>query len=244
MPPESDSSQDPSLNPPALKAATHRVGPECYWLTPFRLTGTIREWIARGFAGIIHQRTNAANQQEDFSYGVIQDELRKYLWENNDTTKILIETKQRFDPRTTAKRPAIVVSRNSYRYMGIIIGDREMAQANLSGSERYTHFLVGSHTVFTISQSPVQAEMLADEVRMLLHQYGKVALREWGSTLKQWAFMEASPLSKLEEAQENFVVASTYGWTLCEAWTIQPQAPLLRGMRIEVNPTPGVILEY
>lgn len=175
------------------------------------LTGVFRDILTRHFI--------SADQIED-------PMLRDVIWKNADDTGILIESVHLWKPQTTEKRPAVIVKRNAYQNQRRGTGDRRMGpHADREGFEHFVTFWTGSHTLFCLGGSGAQADILAGEVQRHLTQFTDPISVTLG--LLRMQVLQAGPVAELEEAQENFVVPITVGYSYEERWVIKPQAPLL-----------------
>lgn len=157
-----------------------------------------------------------------------QPELKHLIWQNNiATSKILIESVYRWKPQDTESRPAILIKRNAYQNFRAGVGDRHQGPpADRRGDPHYTTFWLGSHTLFCVGGTGAQAELLTSEVVRELSQFGPLVRKEL--RLHQFRVMEVGEISKLEEAEENFVSPVTVGYAYADNWTLLQQAPPLR----------------
>lgn len=182
------------------------------------LTGVFRDILTRHFI--------AADQIEN-------PILKDLIWKKTDDTGILIESVHNWKPSTTEKRPAVIVKRNAYQQRKRAVGNRRMGpHADKEGFEHFVTYWEGSHTLFCLGGSGAQAEHLGAEVQRHMNQFAdpiQVSL-----DLLQFMVMQAGPVAELEEAQENFVVPVTIGYSYEERWVIKPQVPLLSNISLSM----------
>jgi hypothetical protein len=152
--------------------------------------------------------------------------LRDVIWKNAPDTGILIESVHNWQPATTERRPAVIIKRNAYQNMRRGLGDRRMGpHADREGFEHFVTYWTGSHTLFCLGGSGAQADILSAEVQRHLTQFTdpiSVSLQ-----LLRFQVLQGGPVAEVEEAQENFVVPITVGYTYEERCVIRPQVPLL-----------------
>lgn len=178
---------------------------------PIILTGVFRDVLARHF-------TTAGYVEES--------DLKHLIWKEAAESPILIETIHRWVPEKTERRPGVVVKRNAYQNQRRGIGDlRQGPPADLDGNPHYVTFWTGSHTLFCIGGTGAQAELLGTEVQRELTQFGPEIARVLD--LKRIQVTQVGAVAELEEAQENFVVPVTVGYTYEERWILRLQAPRL-----------------
>lgn len=173
--------------------------------------------------------------------------LRDNIWRNNpsDTTEgippkgILIAPVYRWDPVDFQHRITIYVSRNQITTQrlgindGLKVGlgrDPETGELKTDEGEYHVVGVQGSHTFFCIGRAGAEVEVLGSEVwREILH-FSPVLRRDL--KLKRLVVSEASPISKLEEYDQHFVVTVAVGWYYYEKWRLRPVAPWLKSLSI------------
>jgi hypothetical protein len=183
---------------------------------PLILTGMLRDVMTRHFS------------QADF---IEMPDLRKLIWNEAQTTRILIESVTRWRGDLTEKRPAILIARNAYKNRRLGIADK--IGVDEEGNVNYTTFWVGSHTLFCIHGTGASADILATEVQRELTQFAPVFTEMIG--LHKFQVTQVGKIGKLEEATENFVVPVTLGWAYEETWSIELEALRLMGFDIQFN---------
>jgi hypothetical protein len=178
---------------------------------PILMTGLFRDLLIRHFS--------SASNIED-------SQLRNLLWKNADDTGILVESVHRWRPDLTEKRPAVIIKRNAYQNERKGIGDiRQGPPVDREGFAHYATFWTGSHTLFCIGGSGAQAEILGAEVQRYLTEFSPVILTSLD--LKRFQVLQIGAVAEIEEAQENFAVPITVGYTFEQRWILRPQVPLL-----------------
>ena len=183
--------------------------------SPMLLTGFLRQWLLQHFG-------NPAN--------VVDPQLRSAVWQDANTTGILVEAIHRWTGTLVEKRPALIIKRNAYRNVRIVLHDR--VGDDLRGHENFSTCWVGSHTIFAIHGSGAACEGLTTETQQELTQFGPLAAR---LDLMRFQVTEVGPVSTLEEAKQNFVAAITVGWAYQETWRLDPNARPLQHLALSVN---------
>ena len=198
--------------PPGPAFAGTRFSAFCHLLgRPQIMTGLFRDILQRHFASPDH---------------IEEPDLQQLIWSADERTSILIESAYRWLPGMTQFRPAVVVKRNAYVNVRLGIGDRGQGPpVDSRGDPHYNTFWTGSHTLFCLANAPAHCELLTCEVQRELSQFGPIIREVLG--LHRWQVMQVGTMSVLEEAQENFVVPITVGYTYEDRWAIREQAPLL-----------------
>jgi hypothetical protein len=185
---------------------------------PLILTGVFRDILARHFA--------------DAGY-IEEPDLKHLIWKSGEDTNILIESIHRWRPELTEHRPAVIIKRNAYQNVRKGIGDmRQGPPADGQGHPHYVTFWTGSHTLFCIGGTGAQAELLGTEVQRELTEFGPEIARALGLT--RFNVTQVGAVAELEEAQENFTVPVTVGYTYEERWRLRKQAPLLHSVSLSM----------
>lgn len=105
------------------------------------------------------------------------------------------------ETRNNRKRPAIIIKRGSWSSERLVLNDNAGTGDIYLGSERYGRIMKGSHTLFCISNSGVQSEILAGEVYKDLNTYGLVIANVLN--LIKFEAVQLGPLFQLEEAKRT-----------------------------------------
>lgn len=183
---------------------------------PLLLTGLFRELMVQHFATAKH---------------IEEPDLRKLLWQEDPPTGILIESIHRWRGDLVEKRPAIIIKRNAYKNVRIVIAD--FVGTDEEGFDNYSTLWVGSHTLFCIHGRGAAAEILGTEVQRELTQFGPMILKMLG--LYKFQVTSVGSISELEEAKENFAVPVTVGWAYAENWRLEPESLRLSRVQFEFN---------
>lgn len=180
---------------------------------PHIITGFLRQWLIAHFS--------AAGQIEN-------PDLRGKLWKRVGTeTEIEIESVTRWKPETTEFRPAVIIARNDWKVSRLGIDDRMMGeQWTPPGVEHYATYLEGSHTLFCVSSSATEAEILGAEIYREMIQFGPKVREELD--LKRFVVVGVGKLFELEEARSNYAVPVTVAYGIEERWKLVPHAPFLK----------------
>jgi hypothetical protein len=173
---------------------------------PYLLTGLFVDWLSRHFA----EPGNAGAPS-----------LRNVVWRPDERTDILIEEESSWTGTLTEKRPAVVVKRNEYRSVKLVMRDLSGGDERLGTQDR-VKFWVGSHTLFCIDRNGPGAEILAQEVQREVGQFAPEVRRLLG--LHALDVMTVGAPSVVEEATEGRSVAVTVAVTYEETWRLAPEA--------------------
>lgn len=184
-------------------------------IRPLTITGVVRDVLTRHFAAPL---------------GPEAEDLRRYVWRDDERTGILIESIHRWRGALVEKRPAVIVKRNSYQNMRWGIADR--VRVNDRGFYEFSTGWVGSHTAFCIAGKGAAADILSTEVARLLHHWGQTLVEDLG--LMRFGVTTVGDVSEIEEAREGFVVPVTVGWCYQESWQIKLESMTLRRLPVSV----------
>lgn len=200
--------------------------------TPNILTGALLRFIQEHFSS-----------PDKIEYS----ELRDNVWRNNpsDTTEgippkgILITPIYKWDPVDFQHRITIYVARNQIttQRLGINDGytvglgrDPDTDEMKTDEGQYKVVGVQGSHSLYCIGRAGAEVEILGNEVwREILH-FAPVLRRDLN--LKRLTVSEASPISKLEEYDQHFVVTVAVSWYYFEKWRLRQIAPWLKGISI------------
>jgi hypothetical protein len=186
--------------------------------TPYSLTAFLRQLLIDHFSD--------PNRIEN-------PDLRGYVWTGDDASPLLIESITRWRPRKTENRPAILIKRNDWQVQRQGIDHRLMGGFSLEGELDYDCLVSGSHSVFCISNNGAEAEILGHEVFRLILHYAPLIRQT--INLDRLDIAGLSSLQKVEEAQDNFVTATTLQYVFQEKWSLVPQAPTLKSVAFQTN---------
>lgn len=186
--------------------------------SPQIMTGLFRDILQRHFAS------------PDF---IGESDLRKLIWRSGEQTNILIETAYRWRPELTQLRPGIIIKRNSYRNVRLGVGDAlQTPFVDQAGNRHFATSWLGSHTLFCITNSGAQTELLCSEVQRELTGFAEII--RGTLDLLRFQVLEIGPVSILEEAQENFAAPVTVTYAYVDKWSVRPQVPRLNNISLSL----------
>lgn len=173
--------------------------------------------------------------------GIQEPQLKSYIWNPDPAaSKILIVPVWQWNTRAVQKRPALVLKRNSLEPRTLGLGDGQAVIPALSDVNVPADApagcqvaMSGSHTIFALSEQPVEAELLSTEVFMRLMQYQQAIQDEFG--FNRFRVAEVGPVARLEESSETFAVPVSVGYAYVESWQIVTAAPYLKRVVLETN---------
>jgi hypothetical protein len=184
-------------------------------MTPHIVTGFLRDWLTNRFSDADNIET---------------EQLRGMLWTATQPTGILIESITRWKPEATEKRPAIIIKRGNWASSRLVLNDSAGIGDVYLGSQRYGRLMTGSHTLFCISNSGAQSEIISGEVFKDLNTYGLVIANILN--LVKFEAVELGELFQLEEAKENYAAPIVIQYTGQEVWTVAQQGPILKRVNL------------
>jgi hypothetical protein len=165
--------------------------------------------------------------------------LRKYTWSPNpELSNLLIENSNFTDVTKVGIRPAILCKRNPQQPIKVAIGNKSLTgfaelQPPYGGTDYYESYRKGSSTYFCISRNKGEAELLSDEWNYALTVWAPIIRAEFG--FHEFEVAEEDALSRLEEEDSHFVVPITVSYIYHAAWTVNPEAPLLKTIALSIN---------
>jgi hypothetical protein len=95
--------------------------------------------------------------------------------------------------------------------------------------------VLGSHTFFCIGRSGAEAEVLASEVFREVQHFAPILRGDL--KLHRLVIAGYAEVQQVEEYDQHFVVAITAGWAYIEAWRLIPQAPWLKTLSLNADPS-------
>ena len=193
---------------------------------PLLLTGMFRDMLIRHFSTKESIRAN---------------DLKQFIWKEDASSGIVIESVYRWRGDLVEKRPAILVKRNAYRQSRLGINDSIIgvgASGSLYKNERgaihlHTVNWVGSHTIFCIHGTGASCEILASEVVDELTMFSPAIRQQL--LLMDFQVTEVGAISELEEASENYVIPVTVGWVYNKTWELFEDSLPLREVVQNLN---------
>ena len=188
---------------------------------PLLITGFLRDLLVRQWA----------NPQN-----IVSPEMKQYVWSEQASSGILIESVHRYRADLVEKRPAIMIKRNSFRNMqlgfaGLNNGAGIAAYPNEKGAiSRHQTLFVGSHTLFCIHGTGASAEILASEV--VTHLIDCLYPIRMHLGLRQFSVTEVGAIQELEESREHYVVPVTVGWGYEHVWELKLESLPLQAVSL------------
>jgi hypothetical protein len=186
---------------------------------PTLITGFLRNFLT-------DQWSNAIN--------IYNPDLKQFVWSNNPTSGILIETAYRFNPGSAGQRPAIVLKRNRIKFMQLGLGSRQQGVVKrpleTGAITEYQNKVIGSHTVFCLNWSGAGVEALSTEVRMQLLEFSD-PIRQHLS-LHQFTVLEEGAVHQLQDSANSYIVPITVGWAYEATWALKLQSLPLKTFQI------------
>jgi len=166
---------------------------------------------------------------DNIEHAVFRERLYTEVSGSEDTTGVMIEDSTVWTPTRTENRPAIIVRRDGWQHLKRLTFDSSSG-VDSSGRLHYAKLWRGSHTLFCISPSGAETEILTAETYRFLMHFGPVFRRSFG--LHMFELLSVGPLSQVEEASKHYAVPITvaYGWD--ESWLIREHVPPLRDVRL------------
>jgi len=161
---------------------------------------------------------------------ILSNDLLKYVWSDSERSGILVESVFKWKGDLVQKRPAILIRPNAYQNSRFLLGERVGLTGE--GNEEFTTIWIGSHTLFCIHGTGASVDILAGEVRKIVHRYSP-ATREYLNLLKYQVVQVGAP-SEVEEATENYVVPIVVAWAFQESWELRYEALPLRRVPLSV----------
>jgi hypothetical protein len=197
-----------------------------YGTRPHVMTGLLRQLLIQHF-------TDPNN---------VEDELlrQKFLevggWKQNENGLndggILIESITRWLPSDEDKRPAVLIKRNDWAWNRIGVGDAAGSDY-ASGSSSYLGLWQGSHTLYCLSLTGLETELLAIEVVRFLQHFGPWIRDQMD--LKRFMITQVGGISEIKEVVQGYAVPVTVTYVAEESWTLQPYAPRLKRIVLKAS---------
>jgi len=192
-------------------------------LTPHVLTGFFRDFLAVMWS-------TADN--------IVNPVLRKHLWNESAGSGILIENVTRFRADVVEKQPAIMIKRNSIKFVpiglddGLIYGNWSDGTNNQVGAfQNHNLLITGSHTLFCIGELGM-AEALSHEVLMHVLELCPAFRRDLD--LVACLPVELGAVQKLAGTKDRLVAPITVAWQYAHEWQLYEESHPLQ--RVELNP--------
>lgn len=176
---------------------------------------------------------------------IIEEKLKGYIWDKDPTkTKIKIDSLTEWRLQDTQHRPAIVVKRNEVRpnQRFLSIGDKlhgggpvviTPGAFPVDRGSQYEVLMLGSHTLFAVSQNGAEVEELAAEIFYRLVEFGPVIQRDLG--LDRLVVSEVGAVHKLEESKEHWVVPMVVAYGYQHAWRLSLEGPPMKTVELKTS---------
>jgi len=197
-----------------------RVSSLCsYGMRPHVVTGLLRQLLIAHFS-------DANNIEEPQLRQKFIDEGPWVKDENGlSNSSIIIESITRWLPNEADNRPAILIKRGSWAWKRTGIGDQ--AGANVfSGSSQYHGLWEGSHTLYCLALTGLEAELLTVEVVKFLQHFGPWIREQMG--FMRFIVSEVGGIGEVQEVVQGYAVPVTVAYVAEESWELQPAAPRLK----------------
>lgn len=188
---------------------------------PHVVTGWLKIWLAGHFAIV----DNLEDQNTD-------GPLPRMLYRGDGNQQLVIESIQRWMPKKTEIRPALIIKRRAWKRQQMGIGDR-LQGGDQDGKMRFETFWSGSHTVFCIANDGTECELLATETFRELNQHAPIVRQIL--SLNKLGVVEVGELAILEnEGRENFVIPITMAYVYSDTWIVSQEAPAFKGISLDM----------
>lgn len=169
---------------------------------------------------------------------IMNHKLRSFVWQPDDpagesiTTHIRIEEASRFNPESVQQRPSVLVSRKNMgvEYLEAFGGGMAMVDPSsgvLRGSE-HTVNLQGDHLIEVVGQTPMEAELLGEEVFFKLLEFRPVIQKDLN--LSGFRVKVLNEMRKVDENNEHWRVAVGLTWTKVHSWVLTQVSPVLKSL--------------
>jgi hypothetical protein len=197
-----------------------------YGTRPHVMTGLLRQLLIQHFTD--------PNNVEDAM--LRQKFLEVGGWKQNENGLndggILIESITRWLPSDEDKRPAVLIKRNDWSWNRIGIGDAAGID-HAAGSNSYLGLWQGSHTLYCLSLTGLETELLAIEVVRFLQHFGPWIRDQMD--LKRFMITQVGGISEIKEVVQGYAVPVTVTYVAEESWTLQPYAPRLKRIVLKAS---------
>lgn len=215
----------PPIPPPENRV--DRVSDLCgYGMRPHAMTGLLRQLLIQHF-------TDPNNIDEP---KLRQKFLEVGGWKQNENGQldggILIESITRWLPNDADKRPAILIKRNGWEWQRIAIGDNTGFKID-TGANSYTGLWQGTHTLYCLSLTGLEVELLAVEVVRFLQHFGPWIREQLD--LKRFMITQVGGVGEVKEVVQGYAVPVTVAYVAEESWSLQPYAPRLKRIVLKAS---------
>ncbi len=185
------------------------------------LTGIMLTWLAQHFSR---------------SDRIIETGIKHRVWDPDfEKSKIQILPVEEWKPQTTEQRPALLAKRGNLKFVRYGIDNRLIGGGGRDSVRRvHVGAMQGTHTIFCVAGEGGEAEQLSAEVSQELMKFAPI-VRHWLAMLRV-ELVSIGPLSKLEEASENFVVPVDIAYAFDQEWELLSlDDPFLKEIRLNIG---------
>lgn len=132
-------------------------------------------------------------------------------------------------------RPTLLVKPNDWDFQGMGVGDKHHGGMGSDVHERFSRFVMGSHTIMCLSREPEECSHLAWEVALHLMHFQPVLMKEL--QLLRFGLAKIAAPGKLKEATDTFACPVTVVYGSEMSWTLRMEAPLLKSIALSKEAT-------
>jgi hypothetical protein len=212
---------------PAPENRVQKVSSLCsYGTRPHVMTGLLRQLLIQHFV-------DPNNIEEP---KLRQKFLEVGGWKQNENGLndggILIESITRWLPNDEDKRPAVLIKRNDWAWQRVGIGDKAGSDYTV-GSTNYLGLWEGSHTLYCLSLTGLETELLAIEVVKFLQHFGPWIREQMD--LKRFMITQVGGVGEIKEVVQGYAVPVTVSYVAEESWSLQPYAPRLKRIVLKAS---------
>jgi hypothetical protein len=181
---------------------------------PILIDGFLRDILIRHFADPIN----------------IEDiDIKPFIWKDDASSAILIESIFRFLAESAERRPAIIIKPNSIQNLRLAIADGGIGVDHL-GRRMFNTFWVGSHTLFCIGGSGGASQILATEAQRQITEFAPCVVARL--ELLRLQVVEVGSPVQVVEAREDYATPVTVGWAYQESWVLEQETVKTRDIML------------
>lgn len=160
----------------------------------------------------------------------------RFIWnEDIRQTGMLITQVVAWEKEAQEARPALLVKANDWDFQGMGIGDKHHGGMGSDVHERFSRFVLGSHTIFCLSREPEECAHLAWEVALHLMHFQQVLMKDL--QLLRFGLAKIAAPGKLKEATDTFACPITVVYGSEMSWTLRMEAPVLKAVTLSKEAT-------
>lgn len=169
---------------------------------------------------------------------IVDPKLRSYVWvddpvgleDHNITSKIQIDSNDRWDPNTIQQRPSILVSPGSVADREFLLGNGPAAglapiSGNYEGKSKKV-ILEGKNTITVCGKYSMEASRIASEVFFRMLEYKSVIKEDLN--FSEFAVKVLNEPKKVKENHEHWEATIDIVWAFVYQWRVTPQAPVFK----------------